>query len=148
MTVTIGPRYVCIKCGTESAGTGLSLTVFDQYRAGHCRVCGKSDALYRLVPDPRAARAEGEAAVLAAVDEGIDAAWRWEAEKRLRELIDQGDQFTIDDITKRVGLPTHRNAVGALFSQFSRAGSIRVVGYTTGERSAQHARSIKVWQSK
>jgi hypothetical protein len=138
-------RWRCIKCGTEAGGSRLSATIFDKYRSGRCRVC-KVDRLHEAVAEPAVLRAEGEAAVLAAVENGVDAAWRIEATTRIEELIAGGARFTADDVTARVGLPTHRNAVGALLSAFARKGRIRTVAFGRGERSSQHSRTVRIWQ--
>lgn len=44
-------RWQCLKCGFESSGAGLSLTIDAKYRSGHCRVCRRSTT-FRAMSGP------------------------------------------------------------------------------------------------
>lgn len=137
------------RCQTCRATKAKVTPLLDpHYGYGRCLACGK-DRIFRVHDEPD----EGEALRDAGMDSatshaksGVDSAWRARAEQVARELAATGREFTQDDITDRVGLPTVRNATGGLLSGLSRQGIIERVGDVKGSRDTQHARRISVWR--
>lgn len=73
--------------------------------------------------------------------------WKDRAERAMSRLQASGRDFTADDLTASAGMPDRTNAVGAVFSHWSRDGLIIPVGIRKGgARKEQHARRITVWR--
>ncbi len=92
-------------------------------------------------------RAEGQARALAGADE-----WRERAAHRVLVLAVTRKEFTSEEVTAEVGLPTgsvsmnKNNAVGALISECARRGWITPVGYRPAKRRSQHAATLRTWK--
>ena len=66
----------------------------------------------------------------------------------IRRFAAKGEEFTADDVRTIVGDPPHgvsANLVGALFHAASRAGLIRMVGYSTSARVIGHGNLQRRW---
>lgn len=73
--------------------------------------------------------------------------WRVAAEEAIRRLADTGREFTVEDVTDRIGPPPgHHNAIGGAFIAASKRGEIQAVGYRQATRRSAHARVIRVWR--
>jgi hypothetical protein len=65
------------------------------------------------------------------------------AVRTIRRLIFERGTVTADDVQAET--PIQSNAIGSAFAALSRAGEIRVTGYTTSQRPAAHGRIQRVW---
>jgi hypothetical protein len=129
-------------------GSGLTILLDPRYAYGHCLGCRKQQTFIRY-DEPeggQALKAEGMAKASLSAGQGSDAAWKIEARAAALALAATGAEFTQDDITDRVGLPTIRNATGSLLSGLARSGKIVRLGDTNGKRDSQHSRRISVWR--
>lgn len=78
-----------------------------------------------------------------------DPGWREVAVAEVRRLAESGRDFTADDLTGKVGLPGHVNAVGAVFGAASRQGLIEQVGWRKAAgRASQQSRRLAVWRGR
>ena len=72
--------------------------------------------------------------------------WNDEADQAILELARSGEEFTADQLIERVGMPEHRNAVGARLSAAARRGWIQRTGDRQADnRAEQHARRVSLW---
>lgn len=147
-------RWSCTVCGREALTSILNRTVSDRYRSGHCLDC-KTVRMHQLAADPTPVadpvqgerlKAEGMASAETTASLGTDAAWQVEARRVIASLAAARVEFTANDVTARAGLPSSRNAVGAMLSGSARRGTIVRVGYQKGDRASQHARVVAVWK--
>lgn len=161
MTVEVWRCTTC-KRRREAGDPSLKPTLTEKYRSGKCKRC-RAMRMFELEPvleyDPadgslheRTASGEelkqaGMAAAAAAADR-TDGDWKREARAVAMGLIAKRVRFTINDITDRVGLPSHRNATGSFLNGLAREGLIGKVGYEKGDRASQHARTVTIWQAR
>lgn len=136
--------WICVKCRSPRSAEALQTTITDRFLAGHCRVCRGWRQFRR--PTGEELKAAGIAAVDLAAGQGTDAAWQVEARRAIEALAELRVQFTANDVTERAGLPSRRNAVGAALNSAARRGTIRKVGFRSGDRPSQHARVLAVWE--
>jgi hypothetical protein len=57
-----------------------------------------------------------------------------------------GEEFTAEEVRKRVGDPKHPNAMGPRFAAAARAGLIVRVGYARSPRPSLHAHPTALWK--
>jgi hypothetical protein len=104
------------------------------------------DATLFDLPAAHRARAAGQERAAAA-----EGAWSWgmRAHDVIAELARSGAEFTVDDLTSRIGLPSAgtnaNNAVGAVFSSAAKRGEIVRVGYRPSRRVVGHGRVVAIW---
>lgn len=140
--------YRCVKC--QWINRHVTTLLDPRYGKGHCMACGKERMFIRYGEPEGGQRLkdEGMAQADAHASAGADAAWRIAARTAALRLANSGMDFTQDDITNTVGLPSVRNATGALLAGLARQNLIVRVGDTTGSRDSQHSRRISVWRGK
>lgn len=90
----------------------------------------------------RARKEAGQASAL----EHAGPAWRALADAELLRLARSGEEFTADDITAHIGVPGEPNAIGSLFSRWSKRGVIITVGYRQSERADRNAGTNRIWR--
>ena len=98
--------------------------------------------LFASVAEQRESRDKHtDLALLHADPEWKDRAWAWIVARR------PGDDFTSDDLTMAVGMPTsHANAVGGIFNVAARADLIRKTDrYVMGKRATCRGAVLAVW---
>ncbi len=98
--------------------------------------------LFASVEEQRESRDKHtDLALLHADPEWKDRAWAWIVGRHA------GDDFTSDDMTLAVGMPTsHANAVGAVFNCAARADLIRKTDrYVMGKRASCRGAVLAVW---
>lgn len=83
---------------------------------------------------------------LAKVHAGAPERWKAEAWRVLKALAESREEFTTDDIWRRLQHPPEPRAIGALVMSYRRANRIKKVGYRPSERPVCHARPIAVWK--
>ena len=101
-----------------------------------------SGDLFASVEEQRESRDEHTDLTLVHADpEWKDRAWAWIVARR------PGDDFTSDDLTMAVGMPTsHANAVGGIFNVAARADLIRKTDrYVMGKRATCRGAVLAVW---
>lgn len=101
-----------------------------------------SGDLFASVAEQRESRDKHtDLALVHADPEWKDRAWAWIVARR------PGDDFTSDDLTAFVGMPTsHANAVGAVFNCAARADLIRKTDrYVMGKRATCRGAVLAVW---
>jgi hypothetical protein len=81
--------------------------------------------------------------------------WEREAKRLIWTLARNGDRFTTEDITDKIGFPdqTHRpngrnNRVGALISSVARDYRLAQVDERKARNPQSNGRTIKVWQGR
>jgi hypothetical protein len=78
-----------------------------------------------------------------------DPGWRDAAIAEIRRLAESGRDFTADDLTAKVGVPGHMNAIGPVFASASRRGIIEQVGWRKAAgRASQQSRRLAVWRGR
>jgi hypothetical protein len=82
---------------------------------------------------------------MALADQAEPSEWKQRADHAIEKLAWNAGQFTAEDVRRLAGDPTHPAAVGPRFQAAVRAGLIRCVGYTTGERPLSRARMLRVY---
>lgn len=97
--------------------------------------------------DAEASRAARDRS-MAQVDASADPEWKTVARGAIRSLIEDGDDFTADDVWARVGsYPVERRALGPLLKAEADAGSIENTGRRkNSERPEHHAYPMTVWR--
>jgi alkylated DNA nucleotide flippase Atl1 len=83
---------------------------------------------------------DGASSALANADEE----WRDVAQRELDQLIATGRDFTADDLTRIVGFPENRNAVGGLIRANRKR--LQLVRIATAQRDVSHAHLLRVWR--
>lgn len=144
--------YRCMVCEAEGSRYFLRPTIDEKYAQGRCIHC-KADRLFRATaaqePPGATLALQGMEAAAANASQGVDAAWQQAAEQVALELAHSGRDFTIEDITDRCGLPTTRNATGALISGLARRGLIEWTGQmSASSRSERHTNLNRVWRGR
>ena len=75
-----------------------------------------------------------------------DPFWRTNAVGWIYHKLKPDTRFTTDDVIAAVGLPTRRNAVGALMTYLAKKGLIERVGTRRSRREKSRLRLISVWR--
>lgn len=142
--------YRCQKCQRAARPDTLQTTIDPRWRRGTCLTCQKERIFIRHGEPEEGERLKEDGIHRADqhASEGVDMAWRIAARTAALRLANSGMEFTQDDITNVVGLPTIRNATGALLSGMAKQHLIERVGDTTGSRDSQHSRRISVWKGR
>lgn len=159
-----GASRMTFQCSLGHTDIGAVIPSVDpRYATGFCYACRQRRQLWAEVrgerrkatgmapaphadPLPEVLKQQGMAMAALNADQGVDAAWRSAATQIVRILASQGIDFTINDVTDQVGLPSHRNATGSLLPTLARQGLIRKVGHARGTRASQHARDVALWR--
>ena len=126
----------CPKCGVSSPVVEKML---GDWLLVKCYGCGKQKR-------PPVSGAELRDAGIASVASNPSmATWRSLARVELERLARSGAEFSADDLTAAVGIPTEPNAVGAVFAIAHKQGLIRAVGERTGDNPQRHAGHQRTW---
>ena len=137
----------CTACLGQHHGS-VARTLDPRYGSGYCLPC-RQQRIMQVHDEPatgEALRDAGMARAASNASNGVDGAWQAAARQVARLLAESGREFTQDDITDEVGLPSSRNATGSLLAGLARKGIIVRVGDRKGKRDSQHARRISVWR--
>ena len=83
-------------------------------------------------------------------DAALEASGEWAAQAWhvLKALAAGGQEFTIADVTGRVGAPPSPNAAGSVILNGLKAGLIVNVGWTPAEHVAAHRRRTGVYRGR
>lgn len=84
----------------------------------------------------------------AQADANADILWREGVDRAIRRLAASGRTFTADDVRAVAGDPPpgfSPNAMGSAFTRASKAGVIRMVGFTTSSRVIGHGNTVRSW---
>lgn len=142
---------VCQACGFNNEyGSGTPSLVPGLVLA-RCQRCGKQTPHRKVDRDPQPVAAEGDRRREEGIAkvEAAEPRWREAAIAWIKRIAAGGAEFTADDLTRRIGVPTHRNAVGAVFAQASRQGLIEQVGWRRAAgRASQQGRRLAVWRGR
>ena len=170
-------EWRCVKCHRvrKLGDPSLRDTLTAKYLSGPCIGCKRAVRMFERVPavvwspeglkdeagqpvetgpvDSSAGQGErlkeqGMRAALNGASHGVDVEWTRRALAVADRLIIQRREFTSEDITNEAGLPSHRNATGALVNGLARKGRITRIGYRKGTRASQHSRAIAVWRAQ
>lgn len=111
--------------------------------SARCRNCGG------VIP-AQVARLEGQAAAVDAAY-ASHGAWVEAFNGVLGLLAAQGEPFTSEDVTDRVGFyrsvgTNQNNAVGALMAAAAKRGDIHRVGFAPSRATRQHGATLAVWK--
>jgi hypothetical protein len=127
----------CPKCGVSSAVVD---TLLGGWLTVKCMGCGRQKR-------PPVSGAEGRDAGIASVSRNPTmATWRSLARIELHRLAMSGAEFSADDLTAVVGIPSEPNAVGAIFATAHKQGLIRPVGSRLGDNPQRHAGHQRTWR--
>lgn len=91
------------------------------------------------------AQAEGSYAMSVSED-GRD--WTDRAWERVDALLDQGVEFTADDVTDVVGVAPSPSAIGGLFRAKRFKDRAEFVRFGESSRAVAHGRPLRVWKAK
>ena len=153
-------RYRCITCRRprQIGDPGELIQTIDvRYRQGTCKGCSalrffESDE--QIIPVTKADPALGERlkergmAVAETSEAMTGEQWAERFDAALVELAQSGADFTSEDVTAKVGMPTRSSgAVGARMNAAAKRGDITWTGqFTAARRANQHAASLRVWR--
>jgi hypothetical protein len=133
--------YRCTACHEPVPSVAVRPGLDPRYGIAYCTTCRRSRWTEQERPE-----ADGMAKVALSAGQGADAAWQASAGLVARRLAASGVPFTVEDITREVGLPSHRNAVGSLVNTLARAGIIEWTGeMRQAQRGSRHANLNRVW---